>query len=93
MAQAAGVLAALNSSASVEEPQIGFLLGTRRYTAHAPEFSPGQKLKIEVTLEPSNGSQMMSAKGVIADEAGKLLCEASLTLYQPGDDAIYLNNE
>lgn len=93
MAQTAGVLAAINSSGSAEEPQLGFLLGTRRYTAHVPEFYPGQKLRVDVTIEPPNGSQIMSAKGVIADEAGILLCEASLTLYQPGNDAIYLNNE
>ena len=93
MAQTAGVLAAINSSRSTEEPQLGFLLGTRRYTAQVPEFHPGQKLRVSVTIETPNGSKMMSAKGLIADEAGSLLCEASLTLYQPGDDAIYLNNE
>ena len=93
MAQTAGVLAAINSSGSAEEPKPGFLLGTRRYTAHGPEFLPGQKLRVDVTINSPNGSQMVSAKGAIADEAGNLLCEASLTLYQPGDDAIYLNNE
>jgi len=93
MAQTAGVLAAINSSGNAKEPQLGFLLGTRRYTAYVPEFFPGQKLRVDITMEPPNGSQMMSAKGVIADEAGNLLCAASLTLYQPGDDAIYLNNE
>ena len=90
MAQAAAILAKI-SGPHEERAKLGFLLGSRKFTAHTPEFIPGQKVLIAVHLDPDNlGGPMVNAMGFIRNESGALLCEASLTLYEPNNDALYL---
>ena len=91
MAQAAAVLAKLSNTEDTDRAKLGFLLGSRRFIAHVPEFIPGQKISISINIDHagSNGP-MVNATGVIKDEAGRVICDASLTLFEPKDDALYL---
>lgn len=91
MAQSAAVLAKLTKQANSENAALGFLLGSRSFTAHVPEFVPGQKVTVEIELDPaSEGQIMVNARGRIKDVAGQVICEGALTLYEPNDDALYL---
>lgn len=91
MAQSAAVLAkTLNTSN--EKAKLGFLLGSRRFIAHVSEFIPGQVVSIAINLDPDSiGGPMVNANGAIKDASGNLLCEASLTLFEPNNDDLFLN--
>ena len=92
MAQSAAVVSKLRSHQKSDKPSLGFLLGSRSYIAHIPEFSPGQKVFIEVQLDgESQGQATVTATGVIRDASGQILCEGALTLFEPNDDALYLS--
>ncbi|QWD91641.1 hypothetical protein [Polynucleobacter sp. MWH-Braz-FAM2G] len=91
MAQSAAVLAKLTKQAGSDKASLGFLLGSRSFTAHVPEFVPGQKVTVEIELDPaSEGQVMVNARGRIKGVAGQVICEGTLTLYEPNDDALYL---
>ena len=92
MAQSAAVLSRLRNSDKSAEPSLGFLLGSRSFIAHAPEFTPGQKVTIEIQLDPDSPAQpTITAYGIIKDDAGRAICEGTLTLLEPNDDALYLS--
>lgn len=92
MAQSAAVVSKLRSHQASDKPSLGFLLGSRSFISHMPEFSPGQKVFIEIQLdEGSQGQATVTASGVIRDESGQLICEGALTLFEPNDDALYLS--
>lgn len=92
MAQSAAVLAKLTKQAHSEKASLGFLLGSRSFTAHVPKFTPGQKVTIEIELDPAGeGQTMVNARGMVKDPTGQVICEGSLTLYEPNDDALYLS--
>lgn len=92
MAQSAAVLAKLTKQAHSDKASLGFLLGSRSFTAHAPKFTPGQKVTIEIELDPAGeGQTMVNARGMVKDPTGQVICEGSLTLYEPNDDALYLS--
>lgn len=91
IAQSAAVLAKLTKQASADKASLGFLLGSRSFTAYIPEFTPGQKVLVEVKLDPaSEGQVMVNARGKVKDASGQVICEGTLTLYEPNDDALYL---
>jgi len=90
MAQAAAILANL-AEPHGEKAKLGFLLGSRKFTAHAPKFIPGQKIFISINLDSEVlAGPTVNATGIIKSASGEMLCEASLTLYEPNDDALYL---
>ena len=91
MAQSAAVLAKLTKHASSDKASLGFLLGSRGFTAHVPEFTPGQKVMVEIELDPVEGQIMVNARGRVKDQNGQVICEGSLTLYEPNNDALYLS--
>ena len=92
MAQSAAVLAKLTKQAHSDKASLGFLLGSRSFTAHVPKFTPGQKVTIEIELDPAGeGQTMVNARGMVKDPTGQVICEGSLTLYEPNDDALYLS--
>jgi len=92
MAQSAAVVSKLRDSEMSKKPSIGFLLGSRSFVAHIPEFTPGEKVTIEIHLDlESVGRQTVTASGTIKDASGVLICEGSLTLFEPNDDALYLS--
>jgi predicted hotdog family 3-hydroxylacyl-ACP dehydratase len=91
MAQSAAVMSRLRNSEKSTKPSIGFLLGSRSFIAHVPEFTPGQKVTIVVQIDPESLAQStISASGTIKDDSGCLICEGTLTLLEPNDDALYL---
>jgi predicted hotdog family 3-hydroxylacyl-ACP dehydratase len=92
MAQSAAVLSRLRKSDKSVEPSLGFLLGSRSFIAHVPEFTPGQKVTIEIQLDPDSLSQpIITAKGIIKDDSGRAICEGTLSLLEPNDNALYLS--
>ncbi len=91
MAQSAAVMSRLSNSEKSAKPSLGFLLGSRSFIAHVPEFTPGQKVTIEVQIDlESLAHPTISASGTIKDDSGRLICEGTLTLLEPNDDALYL---
>ena len=92
MAQSAAVLSRLRNSDKSAEPSLGFLLGSRSFIAHIPEFTPGQKVTIEIQLDSDSLAQLtIAASGIIKDDSGRTICEGTLTLLEPNDDALYLS--
>ena len=92
MAQSAAVLSRLRNSEKALKPSLGFLLGSRSFIAHLPEFAPGQKVTIEVQIDPESLTQpTITASCIIKDDSGCLICEGTLTLLEPNDDALYLS--
>ncbi len=92
MAQSAAALSRLRNSDKSVEPSLGFLLGSRSFIAHVPEFTPGQKVTIEIQLDPDSLSQpIITASGIIKDYSGRAICEGTLTLLEPNDNALYLS--
>jgi predicted hotdog family 3-hydroxylacyl-ACP dehydratase len=92
MAQSAAVLSRLRNSDKSVKPSLGFLLGSRSFIAHVPEFTPGQKVTIEIKLDPDSLSQpIITASGIIKDDSGRAICEGTLTLLEPNDNALYLS--
>ncbi|SEF60483.1 ApeP family dehydratase [Marinobacterium lutimaris] len=92
MAQTIGAHAGLQERLSGREPAIGFLVGTRRYSAETSLFSVGQQLSVyaEHSFTADNGLMVFDCR--IA-EAGRLLAEASLNVYQPDDVTAYVSGE
>lgn len=91
IAQSAAVLAKLTRQVSSDKASLGFLLGSRSFTAYIPEFTTGQKVLVEVELDPaSEGQVTVNARGKVKDVSGQVICEGMLTLYEPNDDALYL---
>ena len=92
MAQSAAVLSRLRKSDKSVEPSLGFLLGSRSFIAHVPVFTPGQTVTIEIQLDPDSLAQpTITASGIIKDDSGCAICEGTLTLLEPNDDALYLS--
>lgn len=92
MAQSAAVLSRLRNSDKSAEPSLGFLLGSRSFIAHIPEFTPGQKVTIEIQLDPDSLAQpTITASGIIKDDSGRAICEGTLTLLEPNEDVLYLS--
>lgn len=92
IAQSVAVLAKLTKQANSDKASLGFLLGSRAFTAHIPEFTPGQKVLVEIELESiGTGQVTVNAHGRVRDVFGQVICEGALTLYEPNDDALYLS--
>ena len=92
MAQSAAVLSRLRRSDESTKPSLGFLLGSRSFIAHTPEFTPGQNVTIEIQLDPESLAQpTITVSGIIKDDSGRAICEGTLTLLEPNDDALYLS--
>jgi predicted hotdog family 3-hydroxylacyl-ACP dehydratase len=84
MAQAIGAWAGLRARERGEAPKVGFLLGTRRYTAAIAAFPPGVPLQVSVT------QQFISDNGLCQfdchiDSQGQRLASAQLKVFEPAD--------
>ena len=65
-----------------EPPEIGFLLGTRRFEAPHPYFKAGERLRIRVDMT-FNDNGMAAFDGVIT-VAEETRARASINVYRPG---------
>jgi len=75
-------LSAAGIAGSAAEPQIGFLLGTRKYCSSVHGFTQGQILRIEAAMQ-FNENKLASFQCNIHERDLKL-AEALITAYQPG---------
>ncbi|MCE0556472.1 MULTISPECIES: 3-hydroxydecanoyl-ACP dehydratase [unclassified Motilimonas] len=94
MAQTIAAFAGVQARAKAQEPEIGFLLGTRSYQVQTPLFKIGQKLQISATHVLTDNSLTVFAcslhQGV--DEPwsglGTLIAEARINAYLPDPDTL-----
>jgi predicted hotdog family 3-hydroxylacyl-ACP dehydratase len=91
MAQAVGALAGWRAMEKRLPVKIGFLVGTRHYRSHVPQFRVGDVLRVtaDAELMPDEGLAVMRC--TLHDAAGTLLAEATLLVFQPDDLDAYLN--
>lgn len=91
MAQAIAAWAGCRARAEGREPSIGFLLGTRRYTAHQPAFAAGTCLRVEAHCElmGENGLGMFACR-ILAGE--RELAVANVSVFEPPDAMAYLES-
>jgi predicted hotdog family 3-hydroxylacyl-ACP dehydratase len=91
MAQTVAAWAGHRARSRGEEPSIGFLLGTRRYQAHAPRFDAGAVLRVEARCElmGDNGLGMFACR-ILQGEA--VLATANISVFEPPDAAAYLES-
>lgn len=91
MAQAIAAWAGCRARQEGRAPSIGFLLGTRRYTAHQPAFPTGLCLRVEANCElmGENGLGMFACRILAGDEE---LAVANVSVYEPLDAMAYLES-
>jgi predicted hotdog family 3-hydroxylacyl-ACP dehydratase len=80
VAQTVAALAGLKSRRADGGVKLGYLLGTRRFTATDPYFPIGTLLTTMVASELES-SALSKYIGTIRDETGRLIVETSVTLY------------
>ncbi len=90
MAQSVAVWAGLLARRQNRPVKLGFLLGTRRYTAHVPFFQFGANLHVHATCElvGENGLGVFACRILHGDRE---LATASLNVFQPPNVETYLN--
>jgi predicted hotdog family 3-hydroxylacyl-ACP dehydratase len=86
MAQAVAAYAGYVAHLRGEAVKIGFLLGTRRFECDRPFFSVGARLQVHIKriLQSENGMGSFECR---IDDGAAQLASATLTVYQPADDA------
>lgn len=91
MAQAIAAWAGCRARAAGKEPNIGFLLGTRRYIPADPYFRAGALLRIEATREllGDNGLGMFGCRIL---EDGREVATANVSVFEPPDAMAYLES-
>jgi len=91
MAQAIAAWAGCKARQAGREPSIGFLLGTRRYTAHQPYFVAGSCLRVEAQCElmGENGLGMFACR-ILAGATE--LAVANVSVFEPRDAMAYLES-
>ena len=89
MAQTCGVFAGLEAKQAGEPVKLGFLLGSRRYSAERDRFQAGERLEIQVTSVFHEGP--MAVFDCRIESEGRVVAAAQLTLYRPDDPAAVLS--
>lgn len=89
MAQAIAAWAGCQARTRGEEPKIGFLLGSRRYTAETGHFPVGTVLRVEAECElfGDNGLGMFACRIL---DGERVLASANVSVYEPADAQAYL---
>jgi len=90
MAQTIGVLAGWRALAKQLPVKIGFLVGTRQYQSHVPQFRVGDVLRVTADEEMTTTDSLSVMHCKLHDASGTLLAEASLLVFQPDDLDAYL---
>jgi len=91
MAQTVSAFDGLRRRTAGETPQLGFLLGCRKYAAAVDWFSAGHVLRCEATALLDEG-EMRSFDCRILDPAGNILASGVLSVYRPDDPEGFLNS-
>ncbi len=90
MAQSIGVLAGWRALAKQLPVKVGFLVGTRHYQSHVPQFHVGDTLRVTANEEISLDNGLFVMNCTLHGSTGTLLAEASLLVFQPDDLDAYL---
>jgi len=85
MAQTVAARAGFEARLLGEQPQIGFLLGTRSYECVAAEFPLDAEL--DITVEPLFAEQGFGSFRCVVEHEGPL-ARAVISTYQPKDEEI-----
>ena len=83
MAQTVSLLAGVRGKFSGHPPQIGFLLGTRRFHAPMSHFSMGSRLRIHIQESYVDSNKLGQYDCCIDSKVGRV--EAKLNVSQPSD--------
>ncbi|EPC01163.1 hypothetical protein L861_11350 [Litchfieldella anticariensis FP35 = DSM 16096] len=83
LAQAVAAWAGVQAVNQGGTPQIGFLLGTRRYQCQTPKFAFGQPIRIEVELDFRADNGLGAFRGRLLDSDGQQLATTTLNVFQP----------
>lgn len=83
LAQAIAAWAGVQAVNHGETPQIGFLLGTRRYQCLTPLFIFDQPIRIEVELDFRADNGLGAFRGRLRDSDDQQLASATLNVFQP----------
>ncbi len=92
MAQTAGIWVGLEDLKKNEPVKLGFLLGSRTYTAEVPLFSEGESLTVKVSVTLAAGNTVVFV-GEIRNAQGEVYATGDLTAYRPDDVSAYLKGE
>ncbi|MCL2310770.1 MAG: 3-hydroxylacyl-ACP dehydratase [Proteobacteria bacterium] len=90
MAQTIGALAGWRALDKQLPVRIGFLVGTRHYRSHEPQFRVGDLLRITADEELTASDGLVAMRCTIHNAADVLLAEATLLVFQPNDLEAYL---
>ncbi|MCL2076504.1 MAG: 3-hydroxylacyl-ACP dehydratase [Betaproteobacteria bacterium] len=90
MAQSVGALSGWRSLARGLPVKVGFLVGTRHYQSHVPEFRVGEMLRVAAAEELMTDDGLAMMRCTLHNADGALLAEASLMVFQPDDVDAYL---
>ncbi|MCL2160512.1 MAG: hotdog family protein [Betaproteobacteria bacterium] len=90
MAQTVGVLTGWRALAKHSPVKVGFLVGTRQYQSHVPQFHVGDTLRITAEEELTGNNSLAVMCCTVHNALGALLAEASLLVFQPADLDVYL---
>lgn len=91
MAQAVAAWAGLQGRQKGEPPKIGFLLGSRKYTASRAVFAAGDVLRVQVRREfqADNGLGQFEGQICIGED---VVAQARLTVFGPPDPQRFLRD-
>lgn len=92
MAQTIGIYAGLKNRAAHRSPQIGFLLGTRRFTVTQGTLRQGDVIDLAATCIFYAQSGFPSQFDCRASLKGQEIAQANLTVYQPESLASWKNS-
>jgi predicted hotdog family 3-hydroxylacyl-ACP dehydratase len=91
MAQAIAAWAGCRARRGGREPGIGFLLGSRRYTANKELFPSGTRLQVHARCEllGDNGLGMFACQLMVGEEQW---ATANVSVFEPADALAYLES-
>lgn len=90
MAQAIGTLIGWRALEKQLPVKVGFLVGTRRYQSHVPQFHTGDILRVTADEEFMDANGLAMMRCTVRNIADIPLAEASLLVFQPDDLDTYL---
>lgn len=94
MAQAVAAYAGYQARLQGESVRVGFLLGSRRYESHCPNFPLGWVLQVQVrrVLQGENGLGAFECQIYQVNDNSTLLASATVTVFQPDQVENFLQN-
>ncbi|MEG0195223.1 MAG: hotdog family protein [Stenotrophomonas sp.] len=91
MAQAIAAWAGCRARTAGNPPQLGFLLGSRRYTSTRSSFPSGTRLQVQARCEllGDNGLGMFACRILAGEEEWAI---ANVSVFEPADSMAYLES-